>query len=103
MTEPSAVADLFGEEPFRWGFRGDPHLWREMRERFAAVPRPDTVEELVSLIEAAFRELTGYPISQREPFWMERYDHGGMSSGMISPDFWRDSAIPLLSQRYAEG
>jgi len=29
------VADLFDPEPEQWGLRGDPYLWREMKETFA--------------------------------------------------------------------
>lgn len=29
-----------------------------------------------------------------------RYDAGGMSSGHVSPEFWREVAIPLLCERF---
>lgn len=100
---PMPIAALFREEPFRWGLRGDPWLWREMRERFAAVPCPDSADELAAAIEGMFEQLTGRPASERDPFYLEKYSHGGMSSGMVSPPFWRDVAIPLLRQRYLDG
>jgi hypothetical protein len=33
---------------------------------------------------------------------IERYAHGGMSSGMISVEFWRKEILPLLKTRYTE-
>jgi molybdenum cofactor cytidylyltransferase len=102
MTSAETVAALFREEPQRWGLRGDPFLWREMRSQFEQTPLPATADELKDLLETAFETLTGQPISAAHPFFVERFSHGGMSSGYLSPDFWRDAAIPLLCARYAE-
>lgn len=73
-----------------------------MRQRLDAVGCPETAEELVAIVEATFEQLTGHSISHRDYIYLEKYSHGGMSSGMVSPGFWRDTAIPLLKQRYAE-
>jgi O-acetyl-ADP-ribose deacetylase (regulator of RNase III) len=100
---PRTIADLFTAEPAQWGLRGDPYLWRAMREHFAAVPRPATMAGLEEQIAAAFLQLTGHPLSADDPFFVERFAHGGMSSGHISPEFWREAAVPLIKQRYAEG
>ena len=102
MTQTKTVASLFEEKPRQWNLRGDPHLWREMAAHFAQTPLPATADELSALIETAFESLTGYPLSSTTPFFIERYSHGGMSSGYISPDFWRDKILPLLRIRYAE-
>jgi hypothetical protein len=93
------IASLFEEQPVHWNLRGDPHLWREMREHFDDVPLPSSTDELTALIEAAFHTLTGHHISEAEPFFTERYNTGGMSSGMILPKFWREKIIPLLVER----
>ncbi|MCA1568166.1 MAG: hypothetical protein LC803_21490 [Acidobacteria bacterium] len=99
MGIPSAVGALFQDEPLRWGLRGDPYLWREMRRHLEGVACPTTPGELTSVIEEAFEELTGYPISHAEPFYVEKYSHGGMSSGYVQPKFWRETAVPLLQGR----
>jgi hypothetical protein len=101
MTEPRTIAQLFEEEPYQWGLRGDPYLWRRMREHFAATPLPAQLAELDRQIEHAFLELTGQPLSAPEPFFVEAFAHGGMSSGLISPEFWREQALPLLRARYS--
>jgi hypothetical protein len=93
------VASLFDEQPAQWNLRGDPHLWREMRAHFDGVPLPPSTDELAVLIESAFHTLTGHHISETEPFFTERYNTGGMSSGMILPRFWREKIIPLLVER----
>jgi molybdenum cofactor cytidylyltransferase len=99
---PRSISDLFTEEPYQWGLRGDPHLWRAMHEHFEETPLPPTGEELMALIASAFAMLTGHPISEPDPFFVERYSHGGMSSGYVDPRFWRKKVLPLLQARYAE-
>lgn len=100
MKTSKTIASLFEERPFRWGLRGDPFLWQEMRAHFDEIPLPASTRELAELIEAAFALLTGHPLSESEPFFIERFSHGGMSSGMVSPEFWRDKAIPMLQERF---
>jgi hypothetical protein len=73
-----------------------------MRERFAEAPLPATADELIAAIEAMFQELTGKPITHPDDFFVERYAHGGMSSGFVAPEFWRKKAIPLLVRRFEE-
>jgi hypothetical protein len=96
---PGAAAAVFREEPLRWGLRGDPWLWRELASRFEDVACPATADALTVLVEESFAELTGFPISHPDPIYVERYSHGGMSSGYVSPVWWRESALPLLLAR----
>jgi hypothetical protein len=96
------ISSLFDQEPVQWGLRGDPYLWREMREHFVNTPLPATADDLAIFIETLFKTLTGHSISETEYFFVERFDHGGMSSGFIAPEFWREKAIPLLRKRHAE-
>jgi len=101
MTNPKTVAYFFEKEPPQWGVRGDPHLWYEMREHFSETPIPATADELISLIEAAFEQLTEHPITEQEKYIrIKRLDHGGMSGGMVSLEFWRDKFIPLFRERF---
>ncbi|HUZ52106.1 MAG TPA: hypothetical protein VMU94_06210 [Streptosporangiaceae bacterium] len=50
---------------------------------------------------AAFGELTGLDLASdpAPSVYRERYAHGGMSSGMISLDTWRQRFMPLLTDR----
>ena len=101
MSNSKTVASFFEQAPQQWGVRGDPHLWDEMREYFAETPIPATADELIALIEAAFEHLTEHPITEQEKYLrIERLDHGGMSGGMVSLEFWREKFIPLIRERF---
>lgn len=95
------MARLFAPEPEGWGLRGDPFVWRALRDHLAHTPLPGSVDEVVDLVHAAFREVTGTDLTtEREPtVYLERYAHGGMSSGHIALDVWRERLIPMLAQR----
>jgi len=95
------TSDLFDPEPQSWGLRGDPYLWRALREHLAGTDLPASAAELTSLLHAAFRELTGVDLAS-EPassVYREQYAHGGLSSGGISLDAWRQKLMPLLTER----
>jgi hypothetical protein len=50
----------------------------------------------------AYQQLTGTPLTNRDPTFVERHGHGGMSSGYVSPQFWAEEAIPMLLARYRD-
>ncbi len=92
---------VFEPEPAQWGLRGDPHLWRAMRENLAGTDLPASAAEAARLLHAAFSELIGVELAA-EPassVYREEYAHGGMSSGMICLDAWRQRLMPLLTDR----
>lgn len=100
--EPVPVSTLFDPDPGSWGARGDLWTWRDMKQRLSAVPCPATTDELAAILRAEFEGLTGHPITHGDGIYLERYDNGGMSGGMVWPPFWRDTALPLLMKRLAE-
>jgi hypothetical protein len=102
MQADKTIAHLFQEEPTRWGLRGDPYLWREMQAALGSYVYPSTEEQLTVLLEQTYQQLTGTPLSNPDPVFVERYSHGGMSSGSVSPQFWTEQAIPLLRSRYRD-
>jgi hypothetical protein len=63
---------------------------------------PATEEQFADLLEQTYQQLTGAPLTRRDPIFVERHSHGGMSSGYISPQFWAETAIPLLRARYRD-
>ncbi len=79
------ISEIFEEEPIRWGLRGDPYLWRELKSRLREIDMPETPEQLKEVIEKEYEVATGYPISCEKNFVVERFKHGGMSSGGICP------------------
>lgn len=96
------IAEIFEEEPTPWGLRGDPFLWRELKIHLKETDMPETPEELKAIIENEYEKSTGHPISHRKCFGVERFRSRGMSSGLISPEFWVNRGIPLLVSRHAK-
>lgn len=94
------IEKLF-QEPQQWGLRGDPFVWRELRQHFIESGLPETPSGFVSGLESRFKELVGVPLSTEQEFvFIQRYAHGGMSSGQVDPQWWRGTGIPLLQDRF---
>lgn len=91
---------LFESKPFQWGLRGNPHLWIELQDYFKQITIAKDEDELISQVHEGIKILTGESIHTDKPFFVKKYSKGGMSSGMISPDFWTKSAIPLSIGRF---
>lgn len=100
METQKTLSEIFQDEPARWGFRGDPFLWREMKASLGNYEYPETEEQLTVLLEQLYQQLTGALLTEHEPIFVERYSHGGMSSGYMSPKLWAEQAIPMLRVRY---
>ena len=99
------VSQYFENPPIQWGFRGDPRLWEEMKIKMATEVVPKTADELEELLQNKFYELTGEKIECGKKTFILRYKHIkpiGMSSGIISHDFWLNKGFPLILQRYNE-
>lgn len=94
------ITDLFKSKPTPWGLRGDPHLWEALGGWFEGTQWPDSAELFHQQLNAAFAELTGHSIHSETPIPVEAFRTGGMSSGMVSPDFWRERGIPILLKSY---
>jgi hypothetical protein len=97
----ATMADLFDPEPRQWGLRGDPYLWRALREHLSGTRVPPSADAAAGLLYAAFWELAGVDLARDPASAVTRaeYAHGGMSSGMISLDAWRQRLLPLLTER----
>jgi hypothetical protein len=94
------IGDLFNPEPNQWGLRGDPFLWREMQVKLSSTKLPTKISKLVATVESVFKSETGHPLEPGQPIYVEKFAHGGMSSGGIDPHFWMSKGIPLLVQRF---
>lgn len=95
------VALIFDPEPDQWGLRGDPFLWEYLKERYRGVNLPYSPQALREDVLHIFAELTGELPAPGEHYYVEQFakTHVGMSTGWLSGDFWRDTAIPLLMER----
>jgi len=72
-----------------------------MADYLAETPLPESAAGLTAVLETTFHHLTGYPLDHPDVIHLPRYAHGGMSSGMIAPEFWRERGFPLLRERFA--
>ena len=95
----AVIGDLFLPAKAPWGLRGDPYLWIEMQQALCHVPIPENRNQLERVLSALFFALTGVEMSLYQPNFFQRFAHGGMSSGQVSCQAWREKLIPLLCQR----
>jgi len=95
------MAELFDPEPQTWGLRGDPYLWRALCEHLRETDIPEDADATASLLHTAFREVTDVDLASATApsVYLEQHGHGGMSSGMIHLDTWRQRLLPLLTER----
>lgn len=100
MKKQKTLSVIFQDEPSCWGLRGDPSLWKEMKEVLANHAYPITEDDLIILLEQTFEQLTGTSIKKQDIVFVERYNHGGMSSGQVSTQFWAETGFPMLRERY---
>jgi len=97
--EWAVIYDLFDPAPDGWGLRGDLFLWLELRQSLCLTEIPETDEELDGTLLAALRALTGADLQRCDETYVKRFARGGMSSGMVSGQHWRDVLVPLLRER----
>ncbi|MCW8091334.1 hypothetical protein [Alteromonas sp. ASW11-130] len=85
-------ADLFAVPPRTWGARGEPFLWEDIRLHAInnKIPLPDCIEFLGEQLNTLFEDFTGHSPKEHEWFYVDKYAHGGMSSGHIDPAGWRE-------------
>lgn len=96
------VSKYFEPEPLQWGLRGDPYLWRDMKQKTATTNIPTTGHEFEKLLYKLFKELTGQEPEHGKFIHVEKYRDIGMSSGVVCSDYWLDKGFSLLIQRYIE-
>jgi hypothetical protein len=100
----AVLADLFDPAPDQWGLRGDLFLWMELRQALCHSELSGTANEnlactVESRLVAALTALIGTEIGERRDVCVQRYARGGMSSGMVSGEYWYTTIIPLLVRR----
>ena len=95
------VEEIFEPRPQEWGLPGDALLWDALEAMFEQQDW-EGVDDIHPLLLDAYETLVGRSLtSDNEAVCVERFQVGGMSSGMISPLFWREEAFPLLTERFA--
>ncbi len=87
---------IFDNKPEQWGLRGDPYLWSEMREAFAGRSLEISEKDLANEVCKYYEKAVGEPLKYDSQVYVERFAHGGMSSGYVSGEFWICRGIPKL-------
>ena len=97
------LSKIFEEKPERWGFRGDPYFWDHLKKlaKDMDIVSPD---ELEKWIQNEYFSLSGKTLSNKYMDFaiVEKFAHGGMSSGGLSNEWWVNEGIPLLKSRLAK-
>ena len=97
------MSELFDPEPPQWGLRGDPFVWRSLREQFSGTYLPPSAGEVESMLYAAFNRLVAVDLATELESSVYRaefcYDDDGASSGYVSMEIWRAVLMPLLVER----
>lgn len=91
---------LFEDKPWQMGLRGDPYFWDDLKDYFSTIEFPYSEEQLKDDIHQIFLNTAGEQLSISAMPYIEKYAHGGMSSGGLSGKFWIENGIPLLVERY---
>src|SRR4051812_38686742 len=96
------MGELFDREPERWGLRGDSHLWRALRDAFADEEVPGSDREVERVLERRMLDLTGIDLrrDRRESVYLERFAHGGISSGQVHLATWREAPSRGVGRRF---
>ena len=92
-------SELFEPEPEKWGLRGDPYLWREMKEHFGDKELPENKGDLQHSLFKYCSDRCKISLNIAETVYVEDYDKGGMSSGLVDCKWWRETGLPLLFSR----
>lgn len=87
---------IFKREPWQWGLRGDPYLWREIKN--VCVSKSLDIDDfgITKFVYEYIESVTGQPLTCDVMAYVKRFAHGGMSSGGVSGEFWISRGIPLL-------
>lgn len=98
------LGDAFDVMHRQWGMRGDPHVWEALRDLLADAPTPCQTGAVRHAFTDGIHRLTGIDVDreERHQVYLDGFDHGGMSGGVLDVDWWRQEGIPLLVQRAVE-
>lgn len=87
------------EYPGGWAARGNPYFWEHLNDVFNNYNMPMDEETFIEIIKEEFLKVTGHDLRGDESYYVEEFAHGGMSSGIVTTEFWLNAAIPELIHR----
>ncbi|SFG29626.1 hypothetical protein [Pontibacter chinhatensis] len=93
---------LLSKEPNNWDLRGDPYLWQELRNYLKHESEPETEAELEAVLIKGFEIFTGASPATGKEIFVEKFSHGGTSSGFVCCDFWLRKGFPFLLEAFRQ-
>ena len=87
---------IFEKKLEQWGMRGDPFMWDELQEKCVGESLDIDEDGVVVMVSDYFKAVTGKALTYDADAYIERFAHGGMSSGQVCGMFWLSRGIPLL-------
>ena len=99
MKEMESEKDLsliFERRPWQWGLRGDPYMWDDLQGKCVGKSTDIDEYDMAHMVFDFFKATTGESLSLDSRPYVEKYAHGGMSSGGLSGEFWISKGIPML-------
>lgn len=91
--------NIFKNKPKQWGLRGDPLFWDELEKHQEEIKK---VSDIPKLVYKLYKEKTGEELTPSGEGYVETFQTTGMSSGYVSGEWWIETGIPLLIERYLE-
>lgn len=96
------VDHLFFDKPLQMGLRGDHFFWDYLARVCKATQTEITSKNIERFVKATFENVSGCELTVNARPFVERFAHGGMSSGLLSGKYWLETGIPLLQKRIKE-
>lgn len=94
------IADIFQEEPLKWGLRGDPILWAKLKGLSEFLRLPETRSDLELKLGDMFKLVTNHDLGLCDEFHLFDCGSSGMSSGFIDGKTWRQEIFPSILDYY---
>lgn len=91
---------IFDNKPNKWGYRGDPYMWEHLKEYCKNIQVDCGEDRIKEIVKEQFKEITGEELTKKSDCYIEKFAHGGMSSGRVDGNFWVKTGIPLLIKNY---
>lgn len=104
--QPRSWSAAFDRQPAHWGLRGDPYVWEEMSRHLAHQPMPASRDEALRQLNRCFEIVVGVSVNDARSgtsVYVEKFAHGGMSSGHVDLQTWREKLLPMLANRIMSG
>lgn len=87
---------IFDRKPETWGARGNPYLWDELQRLCVGESLDTDAYGIANMVCETFEKMTGKPLTFEAEEYVNSFTHGGMSSGIVTGEFWISVGIPFL-------